>query len=488
MNNNISEIILQEYGLLDHKDWNNTQSLAHNDIVYVGWVSRYEYLRGFGIVIDFLDNEEHFFHVSELGEDLYTCNNDDIKSLTINHLLDDLRFSFYKTKKFKNLKSELIRKNKSEIETEVTTRFGKYKMVIDNGPIYPLIKEYDLQGFPFVYYAQIICFRLKDGKAIEIHTPKYYTSELLNNKNVYSHTLWNLLFRFIPDVLYSVEYKGVENIEDEVTVFRQESAKIVEYVKNFDIEPYKNLDNYKLSLQFDYHPTVKDSDPNQLNLVIIRNVELNDQYIGFPKICVPLTPNFEYYGSAPHHYYMMMIYGEYKDKYESYYKECKESKDNVDRSTLLEKYFYEVKKDKISYYISSYSKINHLKELLSNLKYKFIKSIIEKSNFSIKHFHPDFYDSTNDYLFKFDRDLTYYGSKVQIIHNKNLYQLYTYDHTYEGRYKGKHYIGKGYFKDKDTYYWWSNHERSLNNELKSYIDSLFNQVIEQISNEFNENI
>ena len=78
-------------------------NLQNEDFVYVGWISRYEYQRGFGLVVDLINNEEHFFHISDVGTDLFSCNNNKIKELVLSHLLDELRYSFQKSERFKRL-------------------------------------------------------------------------------------------------------------------------------------------------------------------------------------------------------------------------------------------------------------------------------------------------------------------------------------------------------------------------------------------------
>lgn len=56
-------------------NWNSPieqLSVSNSEKVYIGWVTEYEYLRGFGFVADLFNNEKHFFHVSEIGEDFFS--------------------------------------------------------------------------------------------------------------------------------------------------------------------------------------------------------------------------------------------------------------------------------------------------------------------------------------------------------------------------------------------------------------------------------
>ena len=104
MTNTISNIVLKKNNLHNHMDWNCLPNSSNEDFVYVGWISRYEYQRGFGLVVDLINNEEHFFHISDVGTDLFSCNNNKIKELVLSHLLDELRYSFQKSERFKRLK------------------------------------------------------------------------------------------------------------------------------------------------------------------------------------------------------------------------------------------------------------------------------------------------------------------------------------------------------------------------------------------------
>lgn len=483
MTNTISNIVLKKTNLHNHMDWNCLPNSSNEDFVYVGWISRYEYQRGFGLVVDLINNEEHFFHISDVGTDLFSCNNNKIKELVLSHLLDELRYSFQKSERFKRLKSECANHGLKEIDVSVSSKFGRYKVCVDEKLSYALIKDHSLNNYPYLHYAQIICFKLKEDKAVEIHTPNYFVLELLKNKHVYPNNLWNLLFRFVPDILFSIEYNGPDHIDDVICSFKQKSNHIVDYVKQFDIEPYRKLDNYTLSTEFSYYPTVKDSDPNQLYLVIIRNSELKDKHIGYPKIEIPLTPLFDYYGQAPHHYYMSELYDEYKEKYQNYYNEYKESNGQIEKNSLLNKYFHQEKIKWIEYYTSSYSRIEHLKQLLWELKNEYLSSIEKSIFFSIKKIYPDFYKSSNKYVFEYDDYSHFYGYKIELIHKNDHYQLFTYDRSYNGRYKGKHYIGNSYFNDNNTFYSWSCIERDLNKELHLYLCSLFDNAIEQIVSE-----
>lgn len=480
MTDTISDIVLQKKDLQNHIDWNSLPTSTCSDMVYVGWISRYEYQRGFGLVVDFINNEQHFFHVSDVGSDLFSCKNDKIIELTLSHLLSELRYSFQKSERFKILKSKCENNGLNEIETTISSKFGNCKAIVYKELSYSVIKEHNLSKFPYLHYAQVICFRLKEGKAVEIHEPKFYTADLINNKAAYSNNLWNLLFRFVPDVLYTIEYNGRDSIDEDICSFKHKSNQIVEYVKRFDIEPYRKLENYTLSTEFSYYPTARDSDPNQLFLVIIRNSELDDKYVQYPKIRIPLTSSFDFYGQAPHHYFMSMIYDEYKVKYENYYNEYKASNGTVDKSEILNKYFYDEKEKWIQYYTSSYSRVEHLKHLLRYLKNEYLASIKKSIFFSIKRIYTDFESSSKNYVFEFDHYNHYYGFKIEIIRKDDHYQLFTYDETYNGRYKGKHYIGDSFFNDNNTFYMWSQIERELNKELHLYLSSLFDKVIEQI--------
>jgi hypothetical protein len=60
------------------------------------------------------------------------------------------------------------------------------------------------------------------------------------------------------------------------------------------------------------------------------------------------------------------------------------------------------------------------------------------------------------------------------LYTNGFYQLYTYDETYQGHYKGKHFINEIQFEEKDYYYTLKNVIlKSMNMELKSYIEKEF---------------
>ena len=102
----------------------------------------------------------------------------------MSHLLDELRYSFQKSERFKRLKSECANHGLKEIDVSVSSKFGRYKVCVDEKLSYALIKDHSLNNYPYLHYAQIICFKLKEDKAVEIHTPNYFVLELLKNKHV----------------------------------------------------------------------------------------------------------------------------------------------------------------------------------------------------------------------------------------------------------------------------------------------------------------
>lgn len=476
--NDLKNIVLRKLELDNILNWNSDLGSSYDDdFIYVGWIAKYDFLRGYGIVADLINNEEHFFHITEVGDDLFTCYNINIRNTVLDHLLFQLRFNYERIGGCKKCKKEMKDKDMNKMEISLSCRFGTYKLLFLKNRSYPEITKHNLSGYPYIAPGQIICFKIKDGKAFGIHNPFFYKFQLLKNRDIYSSATWNLLFNYIPSLLYTIQYQSVYDLERELSFFREKAKPFIEQIKQFDIAPYKNLDNYSIRLKSSCYPTVKDSDPNELYLEISRNKELNDEFVTHSTFCVTLTGTVEYYGNAPMEYLQHFVYDEYKKEFDDFYKEYKtySKEHNFDYQSLIEKHFLPVKKKEIEYYISKYSEAEHLAYYLRKLKYDFIRNLKDKCCLGLKIIKPDFFDD-GDYIFEFEKSLPYYGHKIEIIHKKDIYQLYTYDESYKGYYKGKHYIGQMYFTNQDADYTML-FNKDINTELYSYIDNQFEKVI-----------
>ena len=453
------------------------ESSNDDDFVYVGWIAKYDFLRGFGIVVDLMNNEEHFFHITEVGDDLFTCDNASIMDRVLETLIFQLKYQKDFTDKWEMCKKEMEDKDIDKMEVSMSSRFGTYKFLYLKNKTYPEITQHNLSGYPYISPGQIICFKIKEGKAIGIHNPFLYKFQLLKNRDIYSSAIWNLLFNYIPSLLYTIQFEGSYDLDSELSLFREKAKPYIEQIKQFDISPYKNVDNYSIRLESSYYPTVKDSDPNQLFLIISRKKELDDEFVTHSTFHVPLTETVEYYGRASLEYLQHFVNDEYKKEFDDFYKEYKiysrDQKLNYD--TIVEKHFGAVKIKWLEYYISKYSDSEHLIFYLRKLKYDFLRKIKESCRFKVNSIKTDFFDDGN-YVFEFDKSLPYYGYKVEIIHKKDHYELYTYDESYKGYYKGKHYIGHMYFYNQDLDYR-RLFSTNIMNEFYSYIDLQFEKAI-----------
>ena len=110
-----------------------------------------------------------------------------------------------------------------------------------------------------------------------------------------------------------------------------------------------------------------------------------------------------------------------------------------------------MKEQWVNSFIANYSSQNHLLFYLNKLKNQFLNSC----NLYAESINPEIY--SNDILFEFNRALPYYGNKIEfkfsnLMWSKPYYSLYTYDSSYEGYYKGKHYINDIELEDNDYYY------------------------------------
>lgn len=479
--NNLHNIVLSNLELNYFFNWNSDLGFQHDcddDLVYIGWIQEYNFIRGYGYVADLINNEKHFFHYSEIGEDLYSCDHISIKKIVLDYILFQIKSQFRETDEWKTLKKELGEKNIDNIEISKKNRFGSYKILVSNNKGNVEISQYNFSGYPFISPAQIVCFKIQEGKVIGIHNPFYYKYHLLKNRDKYSPTIWNLLFNYVPSLLYSIDYKGIDNLEKELFSFREKAKQYIKQIKQFDIRPYKELNNYNLKLKTSYHPTVKDSDPNKLYLEILRKKELEDEFVTHSTIQIPLTKTVFCYGQATMDYLQYYINDEYKKEFNSFYEEyknCRKSQ-NFDYTALIEKHFQPLKKKWIDCFISKYSESEHLKFYLRKLKCEYIKNLKEICRFDVNKIKPLFFNN-DDYVFSFEKSLPHYGYKVEIIHTNCNYKLYTYDDRYNGYFKGKHFIGQMYFGNMDSDYNKIDIIK-INNELYSFIDSQFEIVIE----------
>lgn len=460
----------------------NNQHTNDDEMIYVGWVHIFDYLRGFGFIADLINNEEYYFHVSSIGEDLYSNKSPKNDELSLKCLLEQLQHKYYKSTDYKDCQLQLKQKNTEEIVTTSSCRFGTYRIAVRTNPKMPNVVESDLSNYPHIFPGQVVCFTIEDGKATNVHKPTFYISQLLKYRGSYSDNVWSLLFHFIPRVLYSIKYQGFDNIDEELDKYKEKMNSFLLNVKQFDLDSMKDIDNYKIGLSIDYHPSKSDSDPNTLCLNC-KFQNSSDEYIlmAFSEN-IGITPTIEYYGEAPLEYFEDIVYDEYKEAFNRLLNErnsIRKNKGYCDDSLLTEKYFSDVKEQWVNSFIANYSSQNHLLFYLNKLKNQFLNSC----NLYAESINPEIY--SNDILFEFNRALPYYGNKIEfkfsnLMWSKPYYSLYTYDSSYEGYYKGKHYINDIELEDNDYYYTLHNHIlTSMNKELNDYLVSKFDILIEE---------
>ena len=468
--------IASNYNVSLTDDWeNNIKASDSNteETIYVGWITKFDYLRGYGFIADLINNDEHYFHVSSIGKDLYSNKSIKNKELSKKSLLEQLEYHFYKSNDYKKCQAKIQNEQTDDMETVSTCRYGTYKICVPKYPKVPRIIEDELSDFPHLFSGQIVCFNVEDGKAANIHNPIFYTSQLLKNKDKYSNDIWNLLFHFIPRVLYSIKYKGFHDIQKEIENCKKEIRSIIQTIKQFDLKPYKDVNNYTLELEKNYSPTVKDSDPNYLSICCKTNNDA-DEYISSKfSWWQAITPTIEYYGEAPIEYFKDIVFDDFQKPFHRYL-EKRKTIGSSERQVLVEECFKDFKEKWIKSFVEQYSSHDHLLFYLNKQK----SSLINQCCFTIDTIIPNFICSSN-ITFKFSKSLAYYGYKMEfIIPNKlytnGFYQLYTYDETYQGHYKGKHFINEIQFEEKDYYYTLKNVIlKSMNMELKSYIEKEF---------------
>ena len=479
--------IAEELDFNLNDNWNseiNTINYNNDEMIYVGWIVKYEFLRGYGFIADLINNEKHFFHVSDVGEDLFTKQNSNNDDLTLHSLLDELRHNFYKNPDYIDYQKELQRKGLDNIEVSANCRFGSYKLNIEKYPKIPMIIDSNLSGFPCLYQGQIVCFTLDNGKVTNIHKPQFYKSKLICQKNNYNNDLWSLLFHFIPSVLYKIKYEGFEDINEEICKYREQILSKIQDVKQYDILPLTDINNYALNLEIDYHPTTRDGDdPNTLVLYCKPLIHVDEYISSCFSWRIQLTPTIDYYGEAPITYFSDIVFDEYKKSFDEYL-EKRKGKTFAERNSLVEDCFNNIKKQRINHLVSDYSSYNHLLFYINKLKSQFVNRCI----LLVENVCPDFY--SYDVKFEFKNDLDYYGNKIEfkfsnLQYTKPSYKVYTYDNSFKGRYKGKHFINEIQLEDNNDVNIIKNEIlRTMNKELHDYLEAKFDLLVEEVMKKF----
>lgn len=484
----IKDIILNELNLNDFKNWNNKSDLSSDDImIYVGWISKYDYVRGYGFIVDLIDYKEHFFHVSDLSADLF--NTDDIynyhSDFILNRFKMDLDASIRKSKLYEKYKRKMLDENIEVLQVKQESRFGTYKIIFKKHGEYVSfdIEDGVFTGIPNLIKGQIVCFRLVDDKAKYINIPPAYKHNLLNNCSRYSNELWDLLFSFIPSLLCTIEYEGFDLIDEQIEIYRKKIEPKIKMIKNLNLNKYINLDNYTLNLENYNGATTRDWDPNFLTLSCDCK-DADDSYTlsHFSKR-VEIAYESSYGSVKTLDYSINSVKNDYREEYINYVKDCM----NGVVGNLVERNFRKTKEQWKNEFLSKYSREDHLLYYLNSLKQDFIKSC----HFTTKHVRPEF-DRSSEIVFKYNNSLKRYGNTIE------------FSRTTNGRYYGIEYYNLNYSL---SYYDFDRHNKlnkysicflyingrdkdmdnidRLNWLLKKKLEERFNEFIEECLNELN---
>ena len=483
--NNIIKKVYKE----DSYNWNSSikqLSVSNNEMVYIGWVTHYEYLNGYGFVADLFNNEKHFFHASEIGEDFFSTEHSSTKTKknVLFYIHQELRGLTTRDEEYKKAQTEMREKNVEKMEVTLRSRFGLYSVLVEKGDRYPELISADISGFPYIRHEDIVCFRIKDKRAVSLHKPAFYKMHFLQNKNNYSSNHWVLLYNFIPSILQSIHYEGLDNIEDYLIEFRQKSLSTIQRIKNMDIKPYFNKDNYGIGLRIDYFPTTKDLDPNQLELILYKKSnELTDDFL-IPLRSLYISENVDYYGRAPLSHLKNCVYEDYRKVFDDFYTEYSSDEYQNGKTDLVEKHFSHIKDEWLKDLdISHYSQTNHIKHYIEIIKYQIVNTLKNRMFFTRELISTD---ANRECFFKFENGLKYYGNRIKFVfHNYGedngiSYELYTYDDKKYEHYKK---MSEIHYQVDDKDYKKTSDIEKLNKELRQYVDSLFNEEMEKIIKE-----
>ena len=467
-------------------NWNSPieqLSVSNSEKVYIGWVTEYEYLRGFGFVADLFNNEKHFFHVSEIGEDFFSTEHRITRRDVLFYIHQELRCLATRDEVYKKAQVEMREKNVEKMEVSLHSRFGLYSVLVEKGDRYPELQSADISGFPYIRRHEIVCFRIKNNRAVNLHKPAFYKVDFLQSRNIYSSNHWVILNNFIPSILQSIQYEGPDSIEDYLSEFRQKSLSLIQRIKNMDIKPYFNKDNYGIRLHHYYFPTTKDHDPNQLELILYKkSKELTDEFL-IPISSETISENVDYYGSAPLSYLKEYVYDNYRQAFDDFYEEYSSDKNKNCNTDLVEKHFSHIKEEWLKDLdISNYSQINHIKHYIYMIKCQIVNTLKKQMHFTSEYISTDV---NRECVFSFENGLNYYGNRIKFeFHNYmdsgTSYELLTYDDKKYERFKRRSEI---FYQVIDKDYKSSSDIKTINNELHQCIESIFNVEMEKIIKE-----
>lgn len=472
---NIEELIMKMTSEKRHMDFNiKFHNISNEEIIskekkqalHLGWINRYEYTRGYGFISDLYDNKSYFFHITSLGKEFfsseYTNNSEEVKE----HLVKSLVFDYNHERKIKPTKSKYHILESDGKHTKIKTRYGIINTV-NNEYGNPIAVGCDLNGFPYLQEAQIVCFYIEDENAIDVHKPELCINQLITN--CHTDKVWNLLLNLLPTFCFDLYYEGYETtteVYQRLEFYKTQARTIYKKIKAFDIGPYKQSSNYEIHLRNYYFPSTKEDDLNQFYLELSYIGPKNDDEFITKHFhtCHYLTSSFFWYGQASLR--DALNYMSDKER-EIFDKVCGYGNDNnACMNNILEAY----KEKLLNYIVESYSINDHFMYHLSNMK----TSFCHENRFLYKGVIQNI-KKKDKIVFTYPEDINYHDNKLEFIFDNNKYQLFTFDPTYEGRYRGKHYIGS--VKIDSVRYTPDYIIKCFNEELQMYISNLFDESI-----------
>lgn len=492
MEKHIKEIITQ-HGLDRCYNWNSVKNSekTSSDTIFIGWISEYKYSKGWGVINDLLNNQTHFFHFTSIGEELYNISDkeefEDIQS----KILGQLKFDYSNSNEFKRIRSKLLDIN-SSYEILKSYPIGRVRFSISKTKSLPEVLSSQLNDVPSIGIGKIVCFKIKDGNAIEIHEPIYYKHELLENRNFYSENVWNLLYHFMDDIYTYYEVLGIEECEKKYESSYSEIKSIARKINNFDIYPYiKAFEDTEIRFKIEgSSATTRDRDPYTLHIDC--NNPLTDDSFAHYHFSHFSQFTIWQYGDATLNDFIFSLPEPYASPFQALLAEREKnvsirevnipwygiSNINVypPIENLIDKHFSDLKRTWIEEAIESYSKDIHLISSLNDIK----RRILNLVQIKLKKVDKKV-ESNQSIRFDFDESLPYYGNRIEIKFSYDKYEITTFDESYKGYYKGKHFITKQQLfrrSDKNKELLTQSHINQINFEIQEFLTKKYNELEE----------
>lgn len=487
----IANEILEKLNLKNLINWNSkVNSLSYDDYIHVGWISYYNRSRKFGFLSDLSDNSSIYFHERSLGKEFYTIKKGNASDV-INDILRNARYEFIYGKnknEYNKYREELQEKGVDHIYAIEKTEFGTFKLLVAKEEDRIEVIEYNISRIPYIVWGQLVCFKIKGERVIEIHNPAFYKLQLLQNREKYSNEIWELLFNCIPSLLCSIEYNGIDFLNEEIDKYKKKIAPVIKRINELNLNKYKDLNTYTLDLDNFNGATTRDKDPNLLFLSCVCK-DAEDGFISnfFSKRVIIASETS--YGSVKISEYSSESVGnDFREEYFEFINEYKsESKYNFD--FLVEKHFKKTKEKWVNEWCSNYSRKNHLLYYLNSMKDEFINS----SSFIINKRNTVFGTYNSALLFKYNNRAKHHGDKIEfVIDNEmpydkenNHYNIYYWKEKTTPSFKKKVYkniFARSFFDPMDKDY---ENINMLNCTLKKELALNFDKFIEDCVKELN---